>query len=49
MAGWPVGAVTGGAVGHAQGIRSALAEVQVPDVPFADLGKLKTWRVDSEK
>lgn len=33
------GAVTGGAVGHAQQIRGALAEVQVPDVPFADLGK----------
>lgn len=33
------GAVTGGAVGQAQQICGTLAEVQVPDVPFADLGK----------
>jgi len=43
------GAVTGGAVGHAQQIRGALAEVQVPDVPFADLGKpLNIWKINSE-
>ena len=40
------GAVTGGAVGYSQEVRGALAEVQVPDVPFADLGKpWKTWHL----